>query len=276
MEPAAGGARTAATGVHMIRSGSHQRSDAVKAKRNHIRTEFPEAALGRIPLFRSLEESELRQIRERIILKRFRKNQVILQAEKTNEFMYIILDGEVKVVRYTGEGKEIIVSIHGSGEFFGELSLLDGKTAPATVTASKESRTAIISKNDFYALMYSHRKVMENLLHILCSRFRDAMKKIEMLNFNNASQRMKMLFLMLAESHGEQVPEGTLLSIRLLHQDIADMVGLTRETVTRVLDRWKRSGEIEVLGNKTIRLNPEFESLAFSSPLFSPDISDEH
>lgn len=259
----------------MMRSHNHQRSEAAKEKRDNTRSEFPVLALGRIPLFRSLSESELRDIRDQIVMKRFRKNQVILHAEKTNEFMYIILDGEVKVVRYTGEGKEIIVSIHSGGEFFGELSLLDGKTTPATVTASKESLTAIISKQDFYTLLYSHRKVMENLLKILCSRFRNAIQKIEILNFNNASQRMKMLFLMLAESHGEQVPEGTLLSIKLLHQDIADMVGLTRETVTRVLDRWKRNGEIEVLGNKTICLKPEFESLAFSAPLYSADLSDE-
>jgi CRP/FNR family cyclic AMP-dependent transcriptional regulator len=239
------------------------------------RVGFPSTALGKIPLFHSLTDGELREVRERIVMKRFRKNQVILHAEKSNEFMYIILDGEVKVVRYTGEGKEIIVSIHSTGEFFGELSLLDGKTTPATVTASKESVTAIISKNDFYALMYRHRQVMENLLHILCARFRDAMKKIEMLNFNNASQRMKMLFLMLAESHGEQVPGGVLLGIRLLHQDIADMVGLTRETVTRVLDRWRKNGEIEVLGNKTIRLNPEFESLAFSSSLYPAELNGE-
>jgi len=258
----------------MIDQGHHLPETAQQSG-GHGRRGFSPAALGRIPLFHSLAESELRDISERIIMKRFGKNQVILQAEKSNEFMYIILYGEVKVVRYTGEGKEIIVSIHGSGEFFGELSLLDGKTTPATVTASKESLTAIISKADFYALMKSYRKVMENLLQILCARFRDAMKKIEMLNFNNASQRMKMLFMMLAESHGKEVPEGIVLGIRLLHQDIADMVGLTRETVTRVLDRWKRNGEIEVLGDKTIRLNPEFESLAFSSTLYPADLSDE-
>jgi CRP/FNR family transcriptional regulator len=245
-------------------SNSRRRPGAAQSRRDHAKGEDSHSALGRIPLFTSLSEKELREIRDRIILKRFRKNQVILHAEKTNEFMYIILDGEVKVVRYTGEGKEIIVSIHSSGEFFGELSLLDGKTAPATVTANKDSTTAIISKQDFYALLYTHHRVMENLLHILCARFREAIQKIEILNFNNAAQRMKMLFLMLAESHGEPTPEGIRLNLRLLHQDIADMVGLSRETVTRVLDKWKRNGEIKILGNKIIRLNPEFESLTLS------------
>jgi CRP/FNR family cyclic AMP-dependent transcriptional regulator len=259
----------------MLRNHNHQKQGPARARRTHAHIEFPAESLGQVSLFRSLADDELQDISDRIVTKRFRKNQVILHEEKTNEFMYIILEGEVKVVRFTGEGKEIIVSIHGAGEFFGELSLLDGKTTPATVTASKESLTAIISKQDFYALLYRHRKVMENLLHILCSRFRNAIQKIEILNFNNASQRMKMLFLMLAESHGKKVPEGTLLSIRLLHQDIADMVGLSRETVTRILDRWKRNGEIEVLGNKTICLKSEFESLAFSSPLYSSDLPDE-
>ncbi len=71
-----------------------------------------------------------------------------------------------------------------------------------------------------------------------------------------------MLFLMLSEYHGEQTTEGTILNIRLLHQDIAEMTGLARETVTRVLDKWQRSGEIKILKNKLILLCPEFESIA--------------
>jgi CRP/FNR family transcriptional regulator len=82
-----------------------------------------------------------------------------------------------------------------------------------------------------------------------------------MLNFNDASQRLKMLLNILSETYGEKTPKGTVLRVRLIHQDLADMTGLTRETVTRVLDRWKKSGEIEVLSSKFIRLNDEFNSI---------------
>ena len=104
------------------------------------------------------------------------------------------------------EGKKIIMTVHRSGEFFGELSLIDGKTAPATILTTKDSVIAIISKNVFYSLLLSQNKVLENLLHILSSRLREAWKKIQLLNFNNASQRIKMLLLMLSEDYGKKTP----------------------------------------------------------------------
>jgi CRP/FNR family transcriptional regulator len=129
------------------------------------------------------------------------------------------------------------------------------------VLAVENSNVAIISKDHFYSLLYTQRKVLENLLKILCSRLREAWQKIEMLNFNDASQRLKMLLNMLSETYGEKTPEGTVLRVRLIHQDMADMTGLTRETVTRVLDKWKKNGEIAILRSKFIRLNDEFHSI---------------
>jgi CRP/FNR family transcriptional regulator len=214
-----------------------------------------------VALFSSLADKELQQIRTHIILRDFKKNQTILHEEETSEFMYIIISGKVKISRVGRDGKEAILSMHGSGEFFGELSLIDGRTSPASVLAVENSNVAIISKDHFYSLLYTQRKVLENLLKILCSRLRDAWQKIEMLNFNDASQRLKMLLNILSETYGEKTPKGTVLRVRLIHQDLADMTGLTRETVTRVLDRWKKSGEIEVLSSKFIRLNDEFNSI---------------
>jgi CRP/FNR family transcriptional regulator len=214
-----------------------------------------------VALFSSLADKELQQIRTHIILRDFKKNQTILHEEETSEFMYIIISGKVKISRVGRDGKEAILSMHGSGEFFGELSLIDGRTSPASVLAVENSNVAIISRDHFYSLLYTQRKVLENLLKILCSRLRDAWQKIEMLNFNDASQRLKMLLNILSETYGEKTPKGTVLRVRLIHQDLADMTGLTRETVTRVLDRWKKSGEIEVLSSKFIRLNDEFNSI---------------
>jgi CRP/FNR family transcriptional regulator len=151
--------------------------------------------------------------------------------------------------------------VHSSGEFFGEMSLIDGKTDPATVAAMEPSLIAVISRNEFYELLHSQKKILENLLELLCTRLRESWKKIQMMNFNDASQRIKMLLLMLAEDYGEKTDEGITLRIKLIHQNIADMAGLTRETVTRVLDKWKNSGEIKITKDKYIHLNPEFESI---------------
>ena len=219
--------------------------------------------LKEIALFSSLTSEELQEIRGKIVIKHFKKNQRILHEEDTNSYMYIIVEGSAKVVQTAGEGKEIMIALHPAGDFFGELALIDGKTMPAAVMATKDSVIAIIGKNDFYSILFHQNKVVENLLRILCSRLRESMKKNQLLTFNNATQRVKMLFLMLSESYGERTDEGTVLKIRLIHQHIADMTGLTRETVTRVLDKWQKSGDITIRKDRFILLRPEFESIEF-------------
>jgi CRP/FNR family transcriptional regulator, cyclic AMP receptor protein len=212
-------------------------------------------------LFQSLSDNELFDLSPKVMLREFKKNHVILHEEDTNSFMYIIVHGKVKIYQIGNQGREMILSVHGAGEFFGEMSLIDGKTDPATVAAMEHSMIAIISRTDFYSLLHSQKKMLENLLELLCSRLRESWKKIQMLNFNDAAQRIKMLLLILSEDYGEKTQSGTTLRIKLIHQNVADMTGLTRETVTRVLDKWKRNGEIRITKDKFIHLNQEFESI---------------
>jgi CRP/FNR family transcriptional regulator len=223
--------------------------------------------LKTVELFSSLTDEELCQIRTKVTLNEFRKNEIILYEEDTNEFMYIIIFGKVKVFQTTEDGKDSILAIHGSGEFFGEISLIDGETTPATVSATENSLIAVISKRDFNSLLFSQEKVLYKFLQILCFRLRVSWKKIQMLNFNSASQRIKMLFLIQVEEYGKKTDEGIILNIKLTHQNIADMTGLTRETITRVLDKWKKDGEITVLKNRFIRLNHAFLQTNFKDVL---------
>jgi len=214
--------------------------------------------LKRTKIFSSLNDKEMEQIINKLLVKQFNKNETILHEEDTNEFMYLILLGKVKVVRTTEDGKEIILAVHQSGEFFGEMSMIDGKTTPASVITTENSLVAIISKTDFYSILFTQNKVVTNLLKIFCSRLRKCWDTIQLLNFNNAAQRTKMLFLMLADEYGRKTENGVTLNIKLTHQDIADMAGLTRETVTRVIDKLQRNKEITILENKYIHLSPDF------------------
>jgi len=214
--------------------------------------------LKKIQLFSSLTDNEIDSLINNVVVKKYKKNEIILYEEDTSEFMYIILWGKVKAVRMTEDGKEIILAVHQSGEFFGEMSLIDGKTTPASVISTEDSLVAVISKKDFYSILMAQNKVTVSLLKIFCSRLRKCWDTIQLLNFNNASQRVKMLFLMLSEEYGRKSPEGLTLNIKLTHQDIAEMTGMTRETVTRILDKWQKSGDITVLKDKFIRLHPNF------------------
>jgi CRP/FNR family transcriptional regulator, cyclic AMP receptor protein len=218
--------------------------------------------LKRIRLFYSLCDDELCTVWPKVVFREFKKSQTILQEQQANDFMYIVIQGKVKIFQVSEDGKERILSLHNAGEFFGEMALIDGATAPATVAALVPSLVAIISRDDFYSLLNTQAKILHNLLQLLCNRLRESWQKIQMLTFHNASDRVKMLLMMLADTQGEKTERGTVLTVKLIHQDIADMTGLTRETVTRVLDRFMKSGEITILSNKLIQLNPEFEAIS--------------
>lgn len=209
-------------------------------------------------IFSELTVEELKKIRDKMILKKFKKNETILYEEDTNKYMYVILEGSAKVVKITEDGKEIMLAMHKAGDSFGEISLIDGKTTTASVLAIEDSIIAFIVKENFFSLVYSQKKILDNLLRKLCSLIRENVDKIEILNFNNASQRVKVLFMKLAHEYGEKTSEGTVLHIKLTHQDMANMVGLSRETVTRVIDKWQQKGRILFLKNRTLVLSHHF------------------
>lgn len=211
----------------------------------------------KISLFSELDEKEMQNILTKIKIKFFKKGDIILHEEETNQYMYIVLSGKVKVLHFTEEGKEIILAIHHEGEFFGEISLIDNKTMPARVVAMDDSEIAIISRRDFFELLSIH-KIARRLLEILCNRLRESWMKIELLNMKNIDQRMKILFLMLSNKYGETTERGVEIRMRLTHQDISEMAGISRETVTRILKKWQRNNDISISKQRFICLNKKF------------------
>jgi len=222
-----------------------QKRDAVSAFRD-------------IQLFWSFTNDELYEVVRKAKIRKIRRNRIVLNGEDTNHYMYLILAGRVKVVQVAEEGKEVIIAVHQSGESFGEVSLIDGKTTRASVVALEDSVIAYIAKKEYNALISTNKKMLDNLLTILCSRLRESWEKIQLLSFTNVSQRVKMLLHLLSDEHGRKTTEGVAVNIRLTHQDIANMIGTSRETVTRIMEKMSRDGEIGMLANKRILLKPGF------------------
>jgi len=214
--------------------------------------------LHQIQLFAHLNPEDIGDVAERVNLQEFRKGQVILHEEDTNEYMYVVLRGEVKVYHTTRDGKEAIVALHGKGDSFGEIPLIDQKATPATVAALEDSLLAIIARRDFFDLLQNHPQVLHNLLLALTERLRSSWKQIRMLHFNDATHRIKALLQGLVDKWGDTTPDGVLLNLRLTHQSIADMTGLTRETVTRVIDRWKCDGLLGMDEHRHVLIRPNF------------------
>ncbi len=214
--------------------------------------------IGKIPFLSCLSESELADVRRSVIEKHFKKNQVILYEEDTPNYLYFVYSGKVKVVQLSAEGQERILAIRKRGEFFGEMAMLDGMTAPATVVAMEETRVGFISANSFQSHLLQNRKVLMEIISMLCSRLREAWLMLKVLSFAGAEQRIRVVLKNIGDQFGVKDQRGIIVNVRLRHKDIAELAATARETVTRSLRRFVQSEEIEILENKNILLKPAF------------------
>jgi CRP/FNR family transcriptional regulator len=212
--------------------------------------------IRRIPLFATLSEDEFKSLKDIFQVKAYRKNQVIFLEEETGNYMYIILSGKVKVTKSTAAGKETILAIHQAGDFFGEMALLDGKTSPATVSAMEDSKVATIYHHDFQRLLMANEKVVRQIIRVLCSRLRQVWAQVQNLSYGTADDRIRAGILQLSRKHGVQDARGIIINLKITHQELAELVGTSRETVTRTLARLKKKGILQLENRRIIVLKP--------------------
>lgn len=213
--------------------------------------------IRRVPLFATLLDSEFKNIEHIFLIRSYRKNQVIFLEEETGTYMYIVLAGKLKITKSTLGGKENILAIHRPGDFFGEMALLDGKTSPATVSAMEDCRIASISKIDFNNLLMTNDKVVRQIIQVLCARLRQVWAQIQTLSYSSADARIRGGVLELARKHGIPDSRGIIIDLKITHQEMAEMVGTSRETVTRTLARLRDQGILQFEGRRMILLEPK-------------------
>jgi CRP/FNR family transcriptional regulator len=213
-----------------------------------------------IPFFSMLTLEEIEQIEQLFKKKRYAKEQTILYEEDTSNCMYLIYSGKVRVVKMNEEGKEQIITIHKRKDFFGEMALLDGKTAPATVIAHEDVVIGILSKKDFDECLLSHDGIRLKIIGLLCDRLRESWEMIKILSFNaeNAHDRVITLLERLGALYGIKDDRGVIIGVKMTHQQMANYASVSRETITRVLRTLEKSGMISVLENKELLLNKGF------------------
>lgn len=217
-----------------------------------------ESIFLKIPFLVGLSEAERLEIGKHIVHRDFRRNEIILHQDETCHYLYLILSGQVKVVNMSAEGKEHILAIHEKGDFFGEMALLDGKTAPAAVVALKDGRICLISRESFLRVIMGNRAALNGIIDLLCTRLRQAWLQIRVMSFDDAEHRVRAVLQGLGEKFGVRDSRGLIIGLGITHQNLASLSTTSRETVTRFLNKAEKSGEIEVLANKRILLKPAF------------------
>lgn len=210
--------------------------------------------LALLPFLKHLPEDRLTELGDCVRTRHYSRNQIILHAEETDRYMYIVTAGTVKVVQSSDKGRESILAIHKRGDFFGEMGILDGQTSPATVIALEETTLALISRTDFHELFLTDPEISRQIITFLCGRLRDSWLMRQVQSAGNAEERILALLRHMAERHGVRDQRGIILTMRLTHQEIAEFVSLSRETVSRLMARLALNGTIEILSGRKILL----------------------
>jgi CRP/FNR family transcriptional regulator, cyclic AMP receptor protein len=162
--------------------------------------------------------------------------------------VYLIKTGRVRIARNTADGKEVTVAILGPGDMFGEDALFGGIERTTVATCMEETLICRAHADDLFGLLAGNSALALNVAQMLSDRLGDASATIEDLAYAKISDRLVNLFDRLAGELGRPTGEGTFLDVRLTHQDIASIIGSTRETVSLEMNQLVRAGAIKQEG----------------------------
>lgn len=196
--------------------------------------------LRNVPLFSGLTEAELEKLSRVSVRKRVERGAFIVRAAESTDSLYSLLTGRAKVTNTDEEGREIILAWLGPGEFFGEMGLIDGSPRSANVVASETCELLVLCKDDFQRCMQDNFQVAQKLMQILVRRLREADRKIESLALLDVYGRVARLLLELSvEESGRRI-----VKKKISKQDMARMIGASREMVSKVMRDLELSGYI--------------------------------
>jgi CRP/FNR family transcriptional regulator, cyclic AMP receptor protein len=208
--------------------------------------------LRNVPIFNELSDQELEKIAALGVRKKYKKGSIILLEEETGAALFVIITGKVKIVRMDDDGREVILSILGESDFFGEMAILDGLTRSASVVATSKSELFMIHRRDFIKLMNDYPMVAIALLRELTGRLRKADTQIKSLSLKDAAGRVANVVLQLADEVGMFRKGRVEIDELPLQQDLANMAGTSRETISRMIHKFIKKGYLQLQGNKLI------------------------
>jgi CRP/FNR family cyclic AMP-dependent transcriptional regulator len=189
-------------------------------------------------LFAAFSDEDLAVLSAAFIGRRYGKHDVLVHEGDSADALFIVVDGAVSVSNITAEGKEVILSILKAGDTFGEMGLLDAQPRSATVRALRDTHVMILGREVFMNLLERRSSLNQALLASLAQRLRETNLAVQAASYMHIDARLTEALHSLAMRFGERVDGGTKITVRLTNQQMASMVGTSRETLNRTLNRF--------------------------------------
>jgi CRP/FNR family transcriptional regulator, cyclic AMP receptor protein len=207
------------------------------------------AVFRRVALFSELEAAELEALARAFSPRSYPSGSPIIRESEPGDLFFVILRGEVKVFVDSPDGREVVLSHLQTGDFFGEMALLEGETRSASVEALTDCELAVLARAEFFAVLERDFSLTRKILERLSSRLRKANEVIESMALLDVGGRLARYLIRLADESGQPAVEGYFVVTRPTHQEIANSIGATRETVTRMLKQFEARKLIRTKGS---------------------------
>ena len=230
-------------------------SSATGTTGREILTEEPariRASIARAPMFQSLPLHAIEDLTQRVAVRRVRAHGVVVSQDEPGDALFIIMSGRVKVVIFGENGREVTLSLLRPGDAFGEISLFDGAPRSANCIALEPTVLLILSREDLLAHISSYPQTALNLLGEMANRLRRADDSIAQLALCDVHERLIRRLISLAREDGSETPEGLMLRRRPTQQELANMIGSCRETISRAFNQLARDGLIIPRGRSLV------------------------
>lgn len=202
--------------------------------------------LRKIMLFSYLDGHQLAEIDNVIMERNYQKGRIIFVEGEPGESVFFLREGRVKISKQSEDGREQILHFIHPGEMFAEVVLFDGGPYPATAEAVEDSKVGLVRNNDMERITLSNPGIALGILKIMSRRLRIAQKQINELALMDTSRRMVSTLLFLAAEQGAPSEKGTVIDISLTNQDLANMIGTSRETANRILSDLRRQKAVQI------------------------------
>jgi CRP/FNR family transcriptional regulator, cyclic AMP receptor protein len=212
--------------------------------------------LAQHALFRDAAAALLDELVKFATVRRFETDEEIFAKGDAGNALFGVLAGRVSIYTVSPDGGEAILNILDPGEIFGEIALLDGGPRTASARVMQAGDFLQIHRQHFVPFLHRHPELGVSIMSVLCGRIRMNVDFIENTVFLSLAARLAKRLVTLAEVHGAPDPRGVRIAFKLSQQDLASMIGATRERVNRELGRWRERGLIEIEGGIIVIRNP--------------------
>ena len=212
--------------------------------------------LQRVPLLAALSDSDRQALARSASRRRYRRGDIIFQKDDPGHSLFIVARGSVRIYVPSTQGADLTLAVLGPGAFFGDLSLLDGRPRSASAAALGDTNVVILERSDFVAVIRTRPAAVMSVLAVVVRRLRETDEMASDLAFLDVGGRLAKKLLELAATNGVKRQDGVLLDMPITQEELANMIGVTRESVNRNLSLFRRIGLVAKEGRRFVLRDP--------------------